>query len=64
MPGNNIRQRKNKVAPISEDAFDQLEKKYNVPKGELRRMATEFRFSRPKLEAHLVVLAYEAKKRG
>ena len=55
--------RQNKVAPISDEAFEQLEKKYGIDVETLRKMATELRYSRPKLEAHLTVLAYEARKR-
>ena len=63
MSGKKTSIRQNKVAPISDEAFEQLEKKYNISAETLRNMATELRYSRPKLEAHLTVLAYEAKKR-
>lgn len=63
MSEKKISMRQNKVAPISDESFEQLEKKYGINVETLRKMATELRYSRPKLEAHLTVLAYEAKKR-
>ena len=50
-------------APISDEALLELEKKYGVPVEELRQMAKELKFGRPKLEMHLIVLANEARKR-
>lgn len=51
-------------APIKEEILQELEKKYGVPVEELRKMAKELKFGRPKLEMHLIVLANEAKKKG
>jgi hypothetical protein len=52
-----------KPAPISEDAYADLEKRFGVPRSELEKMASELRLGRPKLETHLIVLAAEAKKK-
>jgi hypothetical protein len=51
-----------KPAPISEEAYAQMEKRFGVPRAELEKMASELRLGRPKLEMHLVVLAAERKK--
>lgn len=51
-----------KPAPISEEAYAALEKKYGVPVDQLKKMAAELRLGRPKLEMHLIYLALEAKK--
>jgi hypothetical protein len=49
-------------APISDEVLRELETKYGVPVDELKKMAKELKFGRPKLEMHLIVLANEAKK--
>ena len=51
-----------KPAPISDEAYDQLEKRFGIPRAELEKMAAEFRLGRPKLETYLLVLATERKK--
>jgi hypothetical protein len=51
-------------APIKDEVLHELETKYGVPAAELRNMAKELKFGRPKLEMHLIVLANEAKKKG
>lgn len=50
-------------APINDEALAELEKKYGVPIEQLKAMAKELNFGRPKLEMHLIVLANEAKKK-
>lgn len=52
-----------KPAPISDEVYEALEKKYGVAQEELRRIAKEMRFGKPKLEMYLIVLTNEAKKR-
>jgi len=51
-----------KPKEISDEACRELEQKYGVPQAELKRMAREMRFGRPKLEMHLIYLASEAKR--
>lgn len=51
-------------APINDEVLKDLEKKYGVPVEELKRIAKELKFGRPKLEMHLIVLANEAKKKN
>jgi Zn-dependent peptidase ImmA (M78 family) len=50
-------------APISDEICRQLEKKYGIAAEQLKKMAKELKFGRPKLEMHLICLANEAKKR-
>ncbi len=50
-------------APISDEILGELEKKYGVPVDELKSIAKELKFGRPKLEMHLIVLANEARKK-
>jgi hypothetical protein len=50
-------------APISDEACQQLSKKYGVAVEQLKQMAKELRFGRPKLEMHLIVLQTEARKK-
>ena len=51
-----------KPKELSDEACRELEQKYGVPQNELKRMAREMRFGRPKLEMHLIYLASEAKR--
>jgi hypothetical protein len=53
-----------KPAPISDEAYEQMEKRFGIPRAELEKMASELRLGRPKLEMHLVVLAVEMKKKS
>ena len=48
--------------PISEEVLQELETKFGVPKEELKKMAKQLKFGRPRLEMHLIYLATEAKK--
>lgn len=53
-----------KPAPISDEAYAQLEKRFGVPRADMEKIAAELRLGRPKLETYLVVLAAEAKQRN
>ena len=53
-----------KPKSISDEACRELEQKYGVPQEELKKMAKELRFGRPRLEMHLIYLASEKKKYG
>lgn len=64
MPERKRKKWLHKGAPISDEAYALLEKKYGVPRKEMEKMADELRLGRPKLEMHLIVLAAEAKKKN
>jgi hypothetical protein len=53
-----------KPAPISDEAYAEMEKRFGVPRAELEKTASELRLGRPKLETHLIVLAAEAKRKN
>lgn len=52
-----------RAAPISEEVLEQLEKRYGIPVEELKRIAKENNFGRPKLEMHLLFLKLQSKHR-
>jgi hypothetical protein len=50
-----------KPAPISEKTFQQLEKRFGFSIADMKKMAAELRFGRPRLEMHLICLTTQTK---